>query len=95
VSAGLWSLGRECRRHGTGGDVPPKTIPRPAVDSRQQVGCPHRRIAAVPNRDDDPQYIVRLIGQVIYVSLATVKLVGALPDLGLPKPAAEAAASRS
>jgi predicted helicase len=28
-----------------------------------------------PNRDDDPQYIVRLIGQVITVSLETVKLV--------------------
>jgi predicted helicase len=27
-----------------------------------------------PNRDDDPQYIVRLIGQVINVSLETVKL---------------------
>jgi predicted helicase len=33
-----------------------------------------------PNRADDPQYIVRLIGQVISVSLETVKLVGALAD---------------
>ena len=30
------------------------------------------------NRDDDPQYIVRLIAQVITVSLETVKLVGSL-----------------
>lgn len=28
-----------------------------------------------PNRSDDPQYIVRLIGQVITVSLETTKLI--------------------
>jgi predicted helicase len=45
-----------------------------------------------PNRDDDKEYILRLIGQVITVSLETVKIVNALPDLGLPKTdAAEAA----
>jgi predicted helicase len=38
-----------------------------------------------PNRDDDPEYILRLIGQVITVSLETVKIVKSLPDLGLPK----------
>ena len=38
-----------------------------------------------PNRLDDEQYIVRLIGQVITVSLETVKIVKSLPDLGLPK----------
>jgi predicted helicase len=44
-----------------------------------------------PNRDDK-EYILRLIGQVITVSLETVKIVNALPDLGLPKiEAAEAA----
>jgi predicted helicase len=37
-----------------------------------------------PNRAEDPQYIVRLIGQVITVSLETVKIVKALPPLGLP-----------
>jgi predicted helicase len=37
-----------------------------------------------PNRADDPQYIVRLIGQVTTVSLETVKIVRALPPLGLP-----------
>ena len=36
-----------------------------------------------PNRADDPSYIVRLIGQVINVSLETVSIVRALPDLGL------------
>jgi predicted helicase len=38
-----------------------------------------------PNRYDDKEYILRLIGQVITVSLETVKIVNALPDLGLPK----------
>ena len=35
-----------------------------------------------PNRADDPQYIVKLIGKVIAVSLETVGIVGGLPDLG-------------
>ena len=34
-----------------------------------------------PNRADDPEYIVRLIGQVITVSLGTMKIVGSLPPL--------------
>ena len=34
-----------------------------------------------PNRADDPQYIVKLIGKVITVSLETVKVVEGLPDL--------------
>ncbi|MEY3868636.1 MAG: hypothetical protein RLZZ338_2527, partial [Cyanobacteriota bacterium] len=37
------------------------------------------------NRVEDEQYIVRLIKQVITVSLETVKIVKNLPDLGLPK----------
>ncbi len=37
-----------------------------------------------PNRVDDPEYIVRLIGQVITISLETMKVVKGLPDLGLP-----------
>jgi predicted helicase len=37
-----------------------------------------------PNREDDPKAILRLIGQVITVSLETVRIVEALPDLGLP-----------
>ena len=41
-----------------------------------------------PNRADDEQYIKRLIGQVITASLETVRIVGALPDLGLPQPEA-------
>ncbi len=34
-----------------------------------------------PNRDDAPEYIVRLIGQVIRVSLDTVLLVKSLPPI--------------
>ena len=37
-----------------------------------------------PNREDDPQYIVKLIGKVIRVSLETVEIVEGLPDLGVP-----------
>jgi len=37
-----------------------------------------------PNRADDPTYILRLIGQVVSVSLETVKVVRSLPPLGLP-----------
>jgi len=36
-----------------------------------------------PNREDDPTYILRLIGQVITVSLETVQLVKALPALSI------------
>jgi predicted helicase len=39
------------------------------------------KISSDPNRMDDEQYIVRLIGQVITVSLETLKLVRALPEL--------------
>ncbi|MFZ1141493.1 MAG: type ISP restriction/modification enzyme [Candidatus Sulfotelmatobacter sp.] len=35
------------------------------------------------NRDDDPEYILRLIGQVITVSLETVSIIKALPELGI------------
>jgi predicted helicase len=34
-----------------------------------------------PNRDDEPDYIVKLIGKVITVSLETQKLIAALPAL--------------
>ncbi len=37
-----------------------------------------------PNREDDPQYILRLVGQVITVSLETVKIVKGLPELRTP-----------
>jgi predicted helicase len=39
-----------------------------------------------PNRPDDERYILRLIGQVITVSLETMKIVNALPSLEFPNP---------
>ena len=36
-----------------------------------------------PNRDDDPQYIIRLIRKVITVSLETVEIVENLPEIGV------------
>ena len=35
-----------------------------------------------PNRPDDPEYTVRLLGQVTTVSLETAKVVKGLPPLG-------------
>ena len=37
-------------------------------------------ITSDPNRPDDPEYIVRLVGQVVHVSLETVRIVGGLPE---------------
>ena len=46
-------------------------------------------ITSDPNRADDPQYIVRLVGQVVTVSAETVRLVRALAaGVALPEPAA-------
>jgi len=36
-------------------------------------------IRSDPNRGNDPEYIVRLVGQVVRVSVETVRLVAALP----------------
>jgi predicted helicase len=33
-----------------------------------------------PNREDDPGYIVRLVGQVVRVSVETARIVKGLPD---------------
>ncbi len=40
-----------------------------------------------PNRNDDEEYIVRLVGQVVTVSVETMKLVQSLPTLGDGAPA--------
>ena len=37
-------------------------------------------ITSDPNRPDDPEYIVRLVGQVVEVSLQTVRIVAGLPE---------------
>jgi predicted helicase len=43
----------------------------------------HGTITSDPNRADDEQYIVRLVGQVITVSLETTKIVASLPPLAV------------
>ena len=37
-------------------------------------------IKSDPNRADDPEYVVRLVGQVVRVSVETVKIVAGLPE---------------
>jgi predicted helicase len=37
------------------------------------------KIRSDPNREDDPEYIVQLVGQVVKVSLETVRIVKGLP----------------
>jgi predicted helicase len=70
--------------------IPPETFEyrlgnRSALDwviDQYQVSTDKRSgITNDPNRPDDPEYIVRLLGQVITVSLETVKVVEALPTL--------------
>ena len=51
------------------------------IDQYQVTTDKRSGIVNDPNRADDPEYIVRLIGQVVYVSLETVTIVKALPEL--------------
>ena len=70
--------------------IPPETFDyrlgnRSALDwiiDRYRVRADKRSgIVNDPNRLDDPQYIIRLVGKVITVSLETVKVVEGLPGL--------------
>jgi len=50
------------------------------VIDQYQVGEDKRSgIRSDPNRADDPEYIVRLVGQVVRVSVETVRIVSGLP----------------
>ncbi|HEX8524086.1 MAG TPA: type ISP restriction/modification enzyme, partial [Tepidisphaeraceae bacterium] len=49
------------------------------IDQYQVCTDARSGITSDPNRDDDPQYIVRLVGQVIRVSLETNQIVQSLP----------------
>ena len=51
------------------------------IDQYQVTEDKHSGIRSDPNRPDDPEYIVRLVGQVIRVSLETMKIVNSLPAL--------------
>jgi predicted helicase len=76
------------------GTIPPETFEyrlgnRSALEwviDQYQVSTDKRSgITSGPNRADDEQYIVRLVGQVIRVSLETVKIVKWLPAEFEPK----------
>lgn len=49
------------------------------IDQYQVSEDPRSGIKSDPNRDDDPEYIVRLAGQVVRVSVETVEIVKGLP----------------
>ena len=51
------------------------------IDQYQTHTDPRSGITNDPNREDEPDYIVKLIGKVITVSLETQKLIAALPPL--------------
>lgn len=53
------------------------------VDQYQVSTDKRSSITNDPNREDDPTYILRLIGEVITVSLETVSIVRSLPPLAL------------
>ena len=72
-SAGLYQINLTLLLGLGTGDVPlvADLRPNPASDLRVS--------ARLPNREDDPGYIVYLIGQVIRVSVETQDIVRALP----------------
>ena len=50
------------------------------IDQYQVTTDKRSGIRSDPNRADDPEYIVRLVGQVVRVSLETVRIVRGLPE---------------
>ncbi len=53
------------------------------IDQYQVTTDKRSGITSDPNRPDDPEYIARLVGRVVTVSVETVNLVAGLPPLGL------------
>ena len=51
------------------------------IDQYRVTRDEHGHIASDPNRMDDEEYIVRLIVQVVMVSVGTVQIVKALPEV--------------
>ena len=51
------------------------------IDQYQVTEDKKSGIRSDPNRSEDPEYIVRLVGQVIRVSLETARIVKSLPCL--------------
>ncbi len=54
------------------------------VDQYRVTRDEHGNLSSDPNRPDDEQYIVRLVGQVVQVSLETLKTIRELPELKFP-----------
>jgi len=54
------------------------------IDQYRVSTDPRSGITNDPNREDDERYILRLIGQVITVSLETQKIIATLPSLNFP-----------
>jgi predicted helicase len=52
------------------------------IDQYQRKTDARSGITSDPNNPDDPEYIVRLVKQVVQVSLETVRIVAALPGIG-------------
>ena len=50
------------------------------IDQYQKSTDARSGIESDPKREDDPEYIVRLVGQVVGVSLKTVQIVNGLPE---------------
>jgi predicted helicase len=55
------------------------------IDQYQVTTDRRSGIVIDPNRREDPEYVVRLIGQVVTISVETVKIVEGLPALGAAK----------
>src|SRR6266536_1687166 len=49
------------------------------IDQYRVTDDPRSGVHSDPNRDDDPEAIVRLVGQVVAVSVETMKVVNGLP----------------
>ena len=49
------------------------------IDQYQVTEDKRSGIRSDPNRPDDPEYIVRLVGQVVRVSVDTARIVAGLP----------------
>jgi predicted helicase len=59
-------------------------VPNQEPDQYRVSTDPRSGITNDPNREDDERYILRLIGQVITVSLETQKIIATLPSLNFP-----------
>ena len=51
------------------------------IDQYQVTEDKHSGLRSDPNRADDPEYIVRLVGQVVRVSPDTMRIVKSLPSI--------------